>query len=771
MEKQVIYRDRQEVQSGDLSNIGAFAGEALDRLVSEGLTDEKRFSGFAVAKTGTTSVTIAPGTYWTGGERYIRETSTEIDFLSQLPLATLKIAAIIVTGGTIETDVQPRDFLIDVETGATEPDSVAMQSLRYASFQTAFGVENATPARPTVSSDVIVVAWVTLSTSGVETVEMATENEFMSLKKLANRATELEIWQAQAGDQLTTLGTDITSLAAKVAQGAKIELLTRIFADVAAIKDALELEDDYSGYGNENFLAVDQSMSNPAAVGYYAKVEEGLRFTDANAAASQISLFNPLEPAVTVASNGLVLPKYTQVRRLSLDKFHQQLSLSQYEFQEVEFKKIAMSAQRLRFGLAQTVCTNYEFWKSGKYDPVTGIFTDKLGRTYQVLSEGDKGKQIADHTSIRIQQFWYDTETEYYQERVVTDFTVTGAMVAQTFLNTQGGWLTSIDLYFPQVAATGDVRVLLTRTSAGKPDLAKVVTETTLAAANIVKGSNPATAGHWTRVPFIPTALAAGERYAIVLVTGGNHYVGLTSGANYAAGTLFYSSDGAFFQGDLTLDMMIRTNFASFENSRIEVNLGSLNLSGGINDIDLAYEGVVPEGTELVFEVRPEGSATWYTLAEALAGNPFNGLPALVSFRAIFMGTKDLAPGFRLSGSNVKVSRPATTMTWFSEPIEFPAVTQSIKVIVILDFYRAVNHAFEIVLNDITNAVNEIEPASEIDEVLEERDGIRKRIRRTYEWTAAQLATATDEIVIKATGSLTAATEVYHVERLTYLTF
>ena len=771
MEKEVIFRERQELQHGDLNNIEVYAQEAIDRVVREGLTDEKKYSGFSVEKSSATTVSIATGTYWSNGERYIREAVHTIEFLAQLPLVTKKIAAIIVTGSTIETDIEPRDFLIDVETGATEPDSVAMQRLRYAEFQTQYGTENATPQRPTVSSDTLVIAWVTLNTTGVESVEMATENQIMSMKRMAQRATDLEVWRQQAGEQITTLGTDITNLSDRLSKAADTSVLTRIFADVAALKDAMELEDDYSGYGSENFLAVDQSITDPDAVGYYALVEEGMRFPDENASSVAITLFNPLDPSVKVAaSNGLALPKYTEVRRISVDTFYQQLSLSQYEYQEVEFKKIAMSAKRLRFGLAKTVCANSEFWKSGKYNIGSGIFTDKLGRTYQVLNLDQQSRSIQGHMFVRIQQFWYDTEVEFYNEQVTTDFAVNGSMAAQTFLNTQAGWMTSLDLFFTQVSVTGDVRVLLCKTIGGKPDLDRVIAETTVQAASIVKGTDAARADHWTRIPLVPTLLEAGERFGFVLITSGDHYVGLTQGANYAAGTLFYSTDGAFLQGDLTLDMMFRGNFASFENSRIEVDLGSLNLSGGIDDIDIAFEGTSPGGTELYFEVRPQGSSRWYRIGEDVE-NPFQGLPALVSFRAVFVGTKDLMPGLRLTNSNVVVSRPATTLTWFSEQITLPAATQTLKVIVILDMFNEANHDFTLVINDVTNGVNNKAAGSVVDEVLEERDGTRKRIRRTYEWTATQLTVATSAFVMKATGSLTSAQEVFHGERLTYLTF
>lgn len=775
MSKQVIFRDRQEVQDADLNNVGAFAAESMDRIVREGVTDERKFSGFAVAKTGTTEVTISPGTYWSNGKRFIREAAHTIDFLSQLPLVTKRIAAIIVTGQTIETDVQPRDFIIDVESGATEPDSVAMQALRYAEFQVALGSESPTPQKPIIPSDVIAVAWITLSTSGVDATEKAVENEIMSNKRLAARATALEVWRREAGEQITTLGSDIATLATAVGRMTGRDVLTGIFEDLAVIKDQLDLEDGYSGYGAENFLAEDQSISDPAATGYYASVSEGLRPPADNAASTSLQLFNPLDPGVKVASDGTCLPRYHEVRRLSLDSYQQQLSLAQYEFQQVAYKTLRKSATRLRFGLAFTICRNGRFWNSGTFDVRAGIFTDALGRTYQALDTNftnrfEQEGRTQRPKNLRLQEFWYDEEVDYYEKRVATDHTVQGAVVAQTFLNTQGGWLTSLDLYFTQVAATGDLRVLICRTAGGQPDMSQAIAETTVAAGSLVQGTSPASAEEWTRIPFVPTALEAGERYAIVLITGGDHYVGLTSGENYAAGTLFSSTDGAFFKGDLTLDLMMRTNFASFEAARAEIDLSSLNLSGGINDLDIAFEGIAPDGTELHFEVRPQGSSRWHRI-DGGVDNPFNGLPALVNLRAVFVGTKDLMPGFRLTGSNVTVSRPATTMQWHSLPISLPAASDDIKVIVTLDHFNEANHDFALVIDDLTNSETGIAPDTVVDHVLDERDGTRKRIRREMTWGSGEFPVATSEVKLVATGTLTAATEMYHVERLVWMSF
>jgi hypothetical protein len=766
MEKQVQFRDRQELQAGDLSNIGTYAKESLDRIVREGMTSEKKYTGFAIAKTGATQATVDAGTYWTNGERYIRETSTILEFLGALPLVTKKIAAVVATGAETDTNIEPRDYLINVDTGATEPDSVAMQKLRYASFQLVYGTENAAPEKPTVSSDSVVVGWVTLSTTGVETIEMASANELMSLKRIDARATELEVWKGQAGDQLTTLGTDITALADKLSQSADNSSLIRVFEDVSRIKELLELQDNYSGYGADSFLNYNLSWSDSAQVGYYAKVEEGIRFADANANNTAITLFNPIDPSVLISANGLCLPKYTQVRRISVDAYRQPLSLSQYQFQTVAYKKMSMAVARIRYGSSFGVCTNSEFWRSGRFDSASGVFTDRLGRTYQYES----GNFNENHQWIRLHQFWYDAETVYYEERVVTDFSVNGSIVAQTFLNTQGGWLTSLDLFFTEKDTSGNVKVLITKTQNGKPALDKVVAETTLTPESIIKGSAASVASQWTRVSFTPTAMAAGERYAIVIVTEGGHYVGLASGASYAAGTLFYSTDGAFLQGDLTLDMMFRANFAAFESTRLEVDLGSINLSGGINDIDIAYEGISPNGTSLVFEVRPQGSAVWRSIRE-LDTAAFNGLPALCSFRAVFLGTKDLMPGFRLTGSSVLVSRPATTMLHFSTTRALPTPTRSIKVIAILDYFKEVNHDFTVALIDVTNANAVRTAATIVDETLDDRGNGRLHVRRTFTFNTASLPVNTSAIKIRSTGAALAATEIFHVERMTYLSF
>jgi hypothetical protein len=777
MEKLAIFRDRQEVQSSDLNNVQFYARAAIDRVVREGLTDEKKFTGFTVTKTAATSVSISVGAFWANGQVFIREVAHTIDFLSQLPLTTKKIAAITVGSSEIETNVEARDFLTDVDTGATEPESVAMQSLRYAAIGVVYGNENAAPQKPTVSTDVLVIAWVTLGTGGVELIERAVANELMSAKKLDQRATELESWRKTAGEKINTLGTDMANLANQLKGRADQKIVYQIAEDVSLIKEQLEVEDSYTSYGADRFL--DERYSDTDEVTYHAKVEEGLRFPDANASSVAVSLFNPLEPNVKVHSSGIVLPKYNEVTRLVVTGRSDQLSLSQYQYQTVTWQLKSMSAMRLRFGRSFTVCSNSAWWSSGTYDYASGTFTQIDGRTYQILEGGLVNNGVwtgyqnlgpGSHNIVRVQEFWYDQESEYYQDRVVTDHAVSGAIVGQTFPNSQNGWLTSIDLAFTQVGATGDVYVIVCETENGRVDTSKGLTVTQVPVADLVQGGSFASIAEWTRVPITPTALEIGKQYAVVLMTGGNHYVGLADGSAFGGGTLQYSTDGVFFQGDLERNMMMRLNFAEFPLSRIEVELGSLSLSGGIDDLDLAAETVAPEGTSLTFEVRPDGSSTWYSLANSNT-DPFQGLPVLCHFRAVYSGSKDVMPGVNLINSKVKVSRPDTALKHYTETIDFALATQSVKVVVVLDWFREANHDFDMVLDDLTNASAGLVADSETDEVLVDYDGTYKKIRRTFSWTATKLTVATSSIRLVSTGALASAQEVYHGEKLVWLAF
>lgn len=763
MHKQVKFHPNQQGVSGDLNREQTYMTESIDYVVGDAVTDDKRFAGFLVTKASATVAAIAPGRLYDAGKFYSFEAAGYTqDFFSSLPLTTEKIVAVCVTGAALETDVAPRKFLTDSETRATQISPVPTTIHRSATLTLFPGGESANPSKPNVGVGYLVVAWVLLDSSGIKSIEINEAGKLESIKKNDIRLTDLEGWRSQAGNRIDTLASDLSGLAQRLTRAGNAGLIEQIARDVAVVKETLELEDGYTDYGADRFL--DTGESDTDNVNFLARVEEGVRFSADGEDEFALALFNPLDPNVIV-SNGFLLPKYISKQRIYVDGYEDQLSISQYAFQGFTYVQKTMSKQRIRYGEYYNVCANNSWWRSGRYDSAKGVFY-RAGETWEVL--GTFAEPTHGHLAYRLRKFWMDTYEETYWDRIVTEHTINGSVIAQTFLNSQVGWMTQFRLYMAQVAADGGLVVLLTEVKQGKPDPEAVISTVTVPHGDLETG--------WNLIPWPVTLLDPGKRYGIILVTGGNHYVGLANGTRYAQGSLFYSTDGAFFLGDLTKDLMFGIDCAEFVANRIEVEMDALSLSGGIAAIDLMAQVAVPDGAEISYEIQPSGSPIWIPLDSVESGNTaLYGLPALCKFRAVFVGTPDAHGGINLATSRMNISRPRTNFKHISEAITFAGTTQSLKVIITLENFYETNHDVTCTIDDVTNAVNAISPATVTDVDmgvdLDGDDANHKVIRRTFEWTATELATATDEIVITFDGLTSSPLDVCHINDRVYLAF
>lgn len=759
MSKKVKFHQNQQGVYTDHNDVQMHVEKAFDNLVYDAVTPQARYAGCLVEQATATSVSVAVGRLYKEGRVYTHEDAAyTIDFFSSLPVSTEKIVAIVLSGSTIETDNEQRKFLVDATKRATQVQTVPTTVHRAATIGTQAGTEAATPAKPTVSSDLVVVAWVTLNTTGVASIEMNTDAALESIQNNDARLIELEDWRDEAGNRLDTLAADISGISEATSEAANEGLMLQIAADVARTKELLEIEDSYADYGADRYL--DSGESDTDHVNFLAKVEEGVRFSSEAEDEFALELFNPIDPTVIV-SNGFLLPLYTNKRRLTVQGYTQKLSINQYTSQTLDFKRRSISRRRVRYGQQFAVCTNSHWWQSGRYDPVRRIFF-KDGDTFEISNDPRGGKFF------RARKFWKDTFRKTYWKRIVTTSSVNGSVIAQTFLNSQVGWMTAFHLYLREVGPSGDITILLCETKDGKPDPDAVIGTATLAKADMIVG--------WNEVAWPATLLEPGQRYGFILSTQGSHHVGLAQGSRYAQGTLFYSTDGAFFQGDLTKDLMFAIDCAEFAYNRVEVEMDALSLSGGLTDIDLLLDAGVPDGTDLSFEVQPGGSGVWYPLQEVADGNTaLVGLPALCKFRAVFTGSPDAHPGINLVTSRMNISRPRTTFKHISEAVTFAGTTQSVKVTVLLENYYETNHNLTCVIDDVTNASAAIAPATTTDVDLGPDplgdDANHKRIRRTFEWTATELPVATGEIVITLDGATSSALDIFHVSERVHLAF
>ncbi|MBN9022520.1 MAG: hypothetical protein J0H08_10605 [Rhizobiales bacterium] len=460
-----------------------------------------------------------------GGAVFARDEDVVIDLFNALPLVTRKRVAIVAFGQSVDTDVQPRDFLIDAQLGTTEPQSVAMESHRRCELSSVAGTEGPDPSFPATDANVTVLSYLLLDTTGIVSVEQWVPTQLPNLRLVANRVTALEGWRGQISGQVDTLRTDLSALADRMLAFALKNEVVDLTQQLEDLRNKVYEPGAYIYYGTDHFLT--EEGSNPDHASFDAVVGEGIRFAEAGSATSTLALLNPNNVYVTL-TNGFVLPKYSHGLRMDLTGYFGETRMAQYTYEATEIRQLTRSRERRRYGATREVCTNGTWWRQGTYDMAHNVFR-RNGETWEVINgvpdRMPNGQVIPNGNVhwIRVRQFWIDIYQEPYWERVTSTASINGQQIAQTFLNSQDGWLSQVGLFVSRKAATGDITVLITETSFGMPDLTRVLSRTTVPVAEIKVGSVSGGIGLpslvETRIVLPPTYLVAGRRYAVVCVT------------------------------------------------------------------------------------------------------------------------------------------------------------------------------------------------------------------------------------------------------------
>lgn len=706
MRNQVMIRPRQQFLADDASNIQAYTRSSFDEAFRAVVGASKRYWGFLTEKTGPAEIKVAPGLLYASGPIHGRDVVVNIDMIGSLPVAAQKMAVVVAWGIETETDIERRNFRTDVTTNAVEPQDVAMRRARVANVDVIYGQESANPQLPPIDPGYVHIATVTLSTTGVELVAMNEAARLQSTQDIFTLATQIDLWRQMAEPLIGTLRTDIAALAEKLRASASSVAFEQLLYDVALLKDAVGIDEDAVSYGADRYLTLDKMDLTHAQSD--CRVEEGIRPNWDNITEQALQLFNPLDPAARVdQATGMLLPKYSEEVRIRVEGYAGDIALNQYASQAVTLTQRMITRTRIRYGQSMNVCTNAQWWRSGQYDPASGIMR-RAGETWEV-AETDRANAVINHRMVRVTQFWVDTWDEPYWDAVTTETVINGAVIGQTMLDAQGGWYLGQDFAFTQIADDGAVTMAVCEVTAGAPDVTKVIASVTKQPADLKPYPQ------WTRFGVPPIYRERGKRYATVLISQGSHRVALADNNAYLNGSLFYSSDGGWFTGDLSRDLLFRAIYARFDNPRAVIEMTPVSLAGGITDLDFLYESIAPEGTSIDWEIQPEGQATWSRFAGGEGQSLLYNKPALVKLRAVFNGTADLQPMLKLTNSRLRATRSKSGFTGISQPINLPAPASSITVITYLGYFRAPDHTATIKLltgaGEVTASVVEDKPA------------------------------------------------------------
>jgi hypothetical protein len=755
MDRQKIFRDYQEEVAADHNDLQNFVRSAIDNLALDAISSVRKYSGLTVTKTGQVEVTISAGRVYEAGVSYSKREILTQSLATYAAAAAKRIVTVSAYGQEVETDVQTRDYLTNVDTNQVEPRAAAMTRSRDVQIVFTAGAEATEPVPAAIPATHVAVAYITLDTTQVVSVTMVEANKVVSTDELDLRADLLEAFRAAVEPRVNSLASDLADLATRISSLGSSNALFRVMEDVARVKESLRYPPSSSGYGADFYLIPDESdITNASALGYDAKLEEGVRFPDANADQFEISLFSANDPNASLIS-GILLPKFTDELKISTGPFSSELGIAQYGFQTHAMKQGYMSRSRIRYGGGRTVCSNGVNWDVTPGQPAVQGLYDYA--TTQITTSDTVYVDIynQNHYANRFETYWFDTWQEPFMYTVTTDLSIVGAQVAQTFLVSNDIIATKLGFYITAKGASEDVNIVLCEVSQGQPDLNKVMGKFVYPHASIVTGMN--------RFSITPTFLQKGKRYALVFISNANHKIGMTSGQSYLDGTFFYSTDGIYFQGDLTKDFMIEVWGAKFGSAQVAIEFAPINLDGGFRDIDILAEMWAPASTQLVFEIRPNGSGEWQPLVKDNAGILATA-PPLAQFRARFVGTSDMQPMIHLIGSRVIISRPKTALKHISTPITCPALpgtANNVTVKVLLEGYDETPNDHSMTLRV---GSSNLSPVSVVTKLL---DITAKRYQRTYTFSAAG---GTTSFRIIQDGATTSPQLTYHVAERVYYT-
>ncbi|WP_375261866.1 hypothetical protein [Palleronia sp.] len=686
--KRTNFADAEFVEHGDLNAIGTAAQDAIDKVWLDAIGYAAHWAAFTVAQKSAQEVTVSAGRYIAGEIVYEHAAPADMNLQLHIPVAASdqRWVAILLRGEeVIESAQRTFETSQDVDTSIPVEQSTAKTIRRRVNLIVQPGEANPVPVKPVIAETDACIAFILLTSQGVDTIEPGNDSRVKTLAEVEGRVASIEVDLDGLFRRTETIETQITNIKGALTEIPRPEIIRQMQRDIGATRLKQDLPTEARAYVFDNALVPDQW--DTGHVDWLARIEEGVRFGYAASAQARLEVQATDDPKIRILSDRRMVPTFDEVTRIANTALDGSLNISQLVHTTTTLKKLTASRVRMTYGPTMKACENRAGWAGLGGDARAGQMLNVGGETFEVVYQAkDYGPG---HQSYGVRQIRYEVYDAPYWEYVSEDVGLNGSIYAQTFLVAQPMQMTSLDLSFARVGAGGDVHIAIVETTRnGAPRFDRALASVTLAHGDIVQG--------WNRVPFPLTYLQSGKRYAFVTTTTGAHSLHVSAANKYTGGSRFITSDGAFAQGSTEEDICFRINAARFRSPRTVVPMQALTLADGMTEIDLLYPGWVPDGTELGWEIRPAGQSDWTELDDGdPAANPLVGLPASVELRMVMMGTADLQPMIELTSKAVsRVHRNRPMMIGVSDAFGFGLSTTEIVTQFTVDSFDPARHTF-----------------------------------------------------------------------------
>ena len=671
----------------DFEAIGSQAQAATDGLWLDAIGYPAHWAAFTVARKSAQEITVSAGRYVAGEIVYAQEAPNDMNLQIYIPAAASdqRWVAVLLRGKEVtDTANRPFETSDDPETSVIVNRTTPKTIRRVVELIVQPGDANPVPVKPVVASTDACIAFVLLTSSGIDAIEPGNSDRVKTLYEVEGRVTALEVDLDGLFMRTETIETQIVNIQGKLTEIPRPVIIRQMQRDIGAARLKVDLPDEARAYVFDDALIPDRW--DRTHVDWLARIEEGVRFGFAAEAQARLEVQAEDDPKIAFRDRRMV-PVFDEVTRIANTSLDATLNISQLVHTETTLVRKEASRVRITYGPTMHVCENQAGWAGLGGDSRVGQMLNVGGEVFQVVSvDVNLGKG---HQTYGVQQIRYEAYSEPYWEYVTEEVGVNGSIYGQSFLVAQPMQVTSLDLSFARVGTDGDVHVFIVETTTGgMPRFDAVLAQGKLNHANLIVG--------WNKVVLPITLLESGKRYAFVTVTTGAHALHISASNKYTGGTQFLTTDGAFAQGSTETDICFRLNAARYRSPRTVIPMQALNLADGMTQIDMLFSGWVPGGCQLGWEIRPSGSTVWTELDDGdPAANPLVGLPASVELRMVMMGTADLQPMIQLDEKAIsRVARNRNSMRAVSKSFPFGFSTTHIQTQYTLDAFDAERHTF-----------------------------------------------------------------------------
>lgn len=683
--QRVSFADAEIADHQDFNDVGLFAQAATDGVWLDAIGYPNHWAAFTVARKSAQEVTVSAGRYVNGEIVYEKAAPTDQNLQLYIPPAASdqRWVAILLRGSEVEeTANRPFETSEDPETSIIVQRTTPKTIKRVVSLIVQAGEANPVPVKPVVASTDACIAYVLLTSSGVDTIEPGDGTRVKTLYEVEGRVAALEVDLEGLFLRTETIETQITNIKAALTEIPRPVIIRQMQRDIGAARLKIDLPAEARAYVFDNALIPDQW--DLTHVDWLARIEEGVRFGFAATAQARLEVQAEDNPAIAFRGRRMV-PAFDEVTKIANTSIDGSLNISQLVHLDRVLVRKEASRIRLTYGPTQWACENVSGWAGLGGDSRVGQMLNVGGETFEVVSvDTNYGPG---HQTYGVRQIRYEVYSEPYWEYVTEEVGINGSVYGQGFLVAQPMQMTSLDLHFARVGVDGDVHVFIVETTnAATPKFDAVVAQGIFTHGSLTVG--------WNRCVLPITLLESGKRYAWITVTTGAHALSTSAANKYSGGSQFLTTDGALVQASTEIDFCFRVNGARYRSPRTVVPMQALYLADGMTQIDFLFAGWRPDGTEIGWEIRLAGTQTWIELDDGdPATNPLVGLPESVELRMVMLGTADLQPMIQLDEKAIsRVSRNRNSMVAVSDAFDFGLSTSSIVTQYTVDAFDAAHH-------------------------------------------------------------------------------